>query len=341
MIVAICGYGTSGASAVLDFLRGFEELQVVPFEFQILHQADGLSDLKYHLTQSRERVACNAAIHRFRKLMYKSISGHRIRKIVGKDYTKIVEGYLYKIVLSEWKGRSNYDPVDLSDRSTNEFFCFLQQGITHMLRKVNKSWCFPGYRTRYFSIVDEDVFDKATSEFLMEIFSAAGYDLRNDLVLDMLLSATNPAQGMEYFDKAKAIIVVRDPRDTYIRSQVNVYLNSFMPQNSVKGFCTFYETVMKKSVLDERTMIVQYEDLIYKYVDTKKKIMDFLGYDHDPANEYKYFNPNISVKYTNLAPKYPQYNEAIQYIEQHLGEYIYDFGEYVPLNIESVYEGDF
>ena len=210
-----------------------------------------------------------------------------------------------------------------------------------MLRQINKSWCFPGYRTRYFSIVDEDAFDKVTSELLKDLFSAAGYNLKNDLVLDMLLSATNPAQGMEYFEKAKAIIVVRDPRDTYIRSRVNVYLNSFMPQNSVEGFCAFYKAVMEKSILDERTMIVQYEDLIYKYADTKRKIIDFLGYGHDPANEFKYFNPNISVKYTNLASKYPQYSEAIHYIEQHLSEYLYDFGEYVPLNIESVYEGDF
>ena len=31
MIIAVCGYGTSGASAVLDFLRGYDNLQIVPF----------------------------------------------------------------------------------------------------------------------------------------------------------------------------------------------------------------------------------------------------------------------------------------------------------------------
>lgn len=341
MIIATCGNGSSGASAVLDFLRGYDELQFVPFEFQLLHQADGICDLKYHLTQSRERVACNAAIQRFRKVMYQSRPGFRIRRIVGPEYEKIVESYVSKLVLAEWKGRSAFDPVDLSDKCTNAITYKRQLYTSHILRKINKILNIPPFKTRYFSILDEETFDKATAQFLTELFSAAGYNLNNDLVLDMLLSAQNPGQGMEFFPDVKAIVIIRDPRDTYIRTQVSVFLNSFIPRDSVENFCVYYRNVMSKAILNSRTLVVQYEDLIYQYEETKKKIMDFLGYEKNPAREFQYFNPNISVKYTNLAPKYPQYKDDIRYIEKELSEYLYDFKDYVPLKIDSEYKGAF
>ena len=339
MIVAVCGYGTSGASAVFDLLRGYDDLQFVPFEFQLIHQADGLLDLKYHLTENRERVACNAAIKRFKKLMFSSVTGNRISKIVGKDYKRIVNAFLDKIVLSSWKGRSNYDPVDISDRSRNRYICFCQQSITYLLRKINSSWSFPNYRTRYFSIIDADTFDKAAREFIDELFHAAGFDLRNNLILDMLLSATNPSKGMEFFYDIKVILVTRDPRDTYIRSRENVFLNSFMPQNSVDDFCTFYRVNREMTIMNEQAMLVHYEDLIYKYQETKEQIKKFLGYTKDPENEFKFFNPNVSVKYTKMLDRYPQFSEDIKYIEEHLKDYLYSFEEYKPLNVTRKYEG--
>ena len=58
MIVSTCGYGSTGASAVLDYLRGYDNVNLLDsLEFQLVHEADGVSDLKYHLTQSRERIS--------------------------------------------------------------------------------------------------------------------------------------------------------------------------------------------------------------------------------------------------------------------------------------------
>lgn len=341
MIVALCGYGNSGASAVMDYLRGYEGFEIVPFEFQILHQADGLLDLKYHLTRNRERVACNAAIKRFRILMFHSISGRRIHKIVGKEYQNIVESYLRRIVLSEWKGRSNYDPVDISDRSGNRVVCFLQQGINKAFRKLSHKWCFPPLRNRYFSIISEEQFDSATNTFLKELFQAAGIDLTKNLVLDMLLSATEPEHGMEFFDDIRAIVVSRDPRDSYIRTKENVYMQSYIPQNSVNDFCSFYKAIHYNGGDSPRVLSIQYEDLIYHYDETRKTIMNYLGLTSLPEHEFRYFNPNVSVKYTNLSERYPKYKNDINYILDHLAKYCYSFSEYVPIQVESKYDGQF
>ncbi len=339
MLIAICGYGSSGASAVVDFLRGYKNLQVVPFEFQIIHQADGISDLKYHLTVSRERVACNAAILRFKKLMLNSFSGHRLRKIVGKDYEAIVQRFLSRITLAEWKGRSNYDPPDVSDRSPNRYICQIQRGITALLRKANKNWCFPGYRTRYFSIMEEEEFNAAVRDFLNELFCAAGYDLHQDLMLDMLLSVSNPGWGSEFFDDIRTIIVSRDPRDIYVRSRANVFIDAFLPQDSVEGFITYYGGLKKKRLMPPNAIEIQFEDLIYHYQQTSQTIMDFLGYRHRPENEFAYFDPDKSVKNTNIYPKETQHAEAIRKIEAALPEYLYEFQDYKPLRVTNSLEG--
>lgn len=339
MVIAVCGYGSSGASAVTDFLKGYENIQVVPFEFQILHQTDGLSDLKYHLVVSRERVSCNAAIYRFKRLMFNSIEGTRLRKLVGSEYDNIVNRFLSKIILIEWNGRSNYDPTDVSDRSKYRFIQYIQRGLSYVFRKINVNWHYPSYRTRYFSILEETEFDKAAKSFLKELFRAFGGDFKDNLVLDMALSAINPIQGAELIEDIKIISVSRDPRDTYICCCDEDYINRFMPREPVNSFVVFYRTIMNRTVWDSRCLNIRYEDMIYNYKETTDDIIKYLGLEKRPDNEFVYFNPNISVKYTNFFRTHPEYIKDIKYIEEELSEFLYDFCEYKPMNINIKYNG--
>ena len=328
MVIATCGYGSVGTSAVLDFLRGYEDIQVVPFEFQFLHQADGISDLKYYLTQSRERISCNAAITRFRRLCFKSIAGRRIKGIVGDSYESIVNEYLSSIVCATWKGRSNYDPIDVGDRSGNGLVLKIQRSLSYMIRKVNKEANFPGYKERYYSIMTEEEFDAATRIFLSKLFSAAGIDMSKKLVLDMLFSATNPMQGSEYFDDIKILVIDRDPRDNYIASQLKKFSNKFMPADSVEHFIKYYKTSRENTIWNEKVLKVQYEDLIYHYDETSSEIIKFLGFTNRPENEFKYFDPDISVRYTNFKNSKKGFEKQVELIEKELPNHLYRFTEY-------------
>lgn len=339
MIISTCGFGNTGASAVLDFLRGYRDVQLVDdFEYQLIHEPDGINDLKYHLTQNKERISSNASIKRFMRLNNHSVA-RRLRKR-GINVESINQRYLSQIITVSWKGCSNFDPDDVSNICHTPFRLKIQRGLHYILRHINSAWHYPAFQTRYFSMMSEDKFDEITKEYLKDLFLAMGYDINKMIITDMLFSATNPGLGMEFFDGAKAIIVYRDPIDLFVRATTHKATNAYFPCCDVKQFVSYYSTLMANTTINDNVLCVQYEDLIYKYYPTTQRIMDFLGYKNRPQDEFKHFNPDVSVKYTNNGNKSEFINE-IEYIKKHLSKYIYEFSGYIPVSEQKkIFEGE-
>lgn len=335
MVISTCGYGYTGASAVLDFLRGYDSVQILKsVEFQMLHQADGILDLKYYLVENRERIACNTAIKRFKRLQKTGTLALRLRKLMGDDFDRLTNEYIGDIIQVTWLGRSNYDPSDISNESKYGIIRFVHRAITFACRRLKIKFRFPRYKERYFSIMTEQQFDELTKNYIEKLMSGLNIDMTRDVALDMLFSATNPRKGTEFFDNAKTIIVDRDPRDIFIVSQRTDEEYSFMPWDTGENFVKYYRLLRENTVMDENVLVVRYEDLIYDYWNTTQRIMDYLGYTERPNNEFKYFNPDISVKYTNLKET-AAYSEEIKYIEEHLPEYLYEFKPYVDVKEQA------
>ena len=150
-------------------------------------------------------------------------------------------------------------------------------------------------------------------------------------MMDMLFSATNPSVGMEFFNDPKAIVVDRDPRDLFLAARRNVWANAYMPWDSAESFTRYYKAVRENSKESKRALRIQYEDLIYKYYETTSTIMEYLEKDYRPDNEFKYFNPDVSVRYTNRKVDQIEYRDQIAYIERELPEYLYEFHKYLPV----------
>ena len=108
MIFGICGYGNSGASAVVDYIRGYKGVKLFNrFEFQLLHEVDGINDLKYYLTENRERIACNTAIHRFIKKQEKGSFAAGMRSLIGEQYDEWWHSYLNSLIQATWLGEDS------------------------------------------------------------------------------------------------------------------------------------------------------------------------------------------------------------------------------------------
>lgn len=335
MIISTSGFGNSGASAVLDFLRGYDILQsLASFEFQLFHMADGINDLKYHLTWNRERVACNSAIKRFHRAASYGRVGRELEEICGDEYRRLTDEYVGKLTKVAWIGASVYDPLDVTNFAKSKLRRALQLYINRGVRKLSHKFHFPRFQPRYFSIMDEEEFDGITREYFKKLLFAAGLDPKKDILVDVLFSATNPKVGTEFVDDPRIILVRRDPRDMFVRATEHQNTNRHTPCRNVKDFVCYYQLLLEKSVPWDKALIVQYEDLIYKYYPTTQRIMDFLGYLERPANEFKYFNPDVSVKYTQAGKTYPGHEEEIQYIENHLAKYLYEFNDYVSVDIQ-------
>ncbi len=326
MIIGICGFGNSGASAVLDYLRGFEGIGIFEAaEFQILHQADGICDLKYHLTGSRDRIACSAAVKRFIRLQEKGRFAANMRKLIGGKYDEWYKAYIGEIAPLSWQGiTSAYDPPDIGRKKNVGFGAKIQAVLNKILYSINSSWHFPPKSTKYFSIMTEEEFDEITKRYMAKLLDLLGCKAELS-VIDMLFSVTNPTQGMEFFDDARAIVVVRDPRDNFVTAQLHPEDSRFMPNDSVEKFCEYYRRLMMFAKESENVSVIQYEDLIYKYEETTGRIKKLLGLEGRPPHEFEYYIPTYSKRYTHRENLYRENEAAVKYITEHLSEYLYDF----------------
>ena len=74
---------------------------------------------------------------------------------------------------------------------------------------------------------------------------------------------------------------------------------------------------------DPDTLLIRFEDLVLKYDETTKKIMDFIGMDASRhINPKLFFDPSVSV--ANIgAYRYFEDQEFIRQIEERLSKYCY------------------
>lgn len=341
MLISTCGFGNTGASAVLDFLQGYAQLQrIAGFEFQIFHMADGICDLKYHLTLSKERIACNAAIKRFKRAALHGHVGYMMKNLCGTKYTDLTNEYINRLIQVSWKGGSGYDPSDVSNQVHDGIRFKLQFLTNRIIRKINNRYHFPPRQVRYLAMMSDERFNELTRSYFRDCLKAVGLDPDKDILTDVLFSAMNPQMGTEFVDDPKIILVFRDPRDLYIRANEHQSTNGHTPCTNVEDFIKYYRTLMENLIPYENSLIVQYEDLIYNYYPTTEKIMNYLGYKERPVNEFKYFNPDISVKYTKAWETYKGHDDEKKQIEKALGSYLYEYKDYEPVEKQKEkYEG--
>ena len=336
MIIGVCGYGSSGASAVLALLNEFNDISIENRrEIQILHEPDGLMDLKYQLVENKGRIACNAAISRYKRNITASRTWSLNRITKGRN-RQLARQYADKLTQISWKGWSSFDPCDMRTSGRNDFGSIVFKTLNKIVRENKIKLHFPRAKTRYFSFLTEKEFDDMTKEYLMALFLELGLDVSKNLVLDQFFSATNPTKGFEFFEDPKAIVVDRDPRDLYLTAKAQYWTNGFMPYEPCEKFIQFYKllyTKVEKSK-NPNVLYVQYEDLIYDYEAVVEKISAFLGLKIDAKKQFSCFNPNISVKYTQRFKNTP-YQEDIKKIESELQDWLYDFKEYNAIEIDS------
>ena len=78
-------------------------------------------------------------------------------------------------------------------------------------------------------------------------------------------------------------------------------------------------------ISEEKALLIQFEDLIYKYDETTKKMCEWLGLEkEDHTMPLQKLNPERSKKNTKLWLKY-NVSEEMKVIEKELSEYIYNY----------------
>lgn len=148
------------------------------------------------------------------------------------------------------------------------------------------------------------------------------------IMVDQIVPPTNLNRYLRYFNDIKVFVVDRDPRDIFVLEKY-VWKDGVIPSD-VEEFCKWFKYTRahrKTERFDnDRICFIQFEDMIYKYEETTKKIADWLGFElNEQTKKKQYFDPNRSINNTCTWKRVKCNPAEIKYIEKELNEYLYSF----------------
>lgn len=328
MIIGTCGFGATGSSAVTDYLSEFDCVQVLDnIEFTWVSGQDGLIDLDYHLNHPHSRTADSIlAIDRFKKKVESKVRLYRKSgRIDPEVFRASAEKFLDSITQLKWdwyigspKGLiGTYVAGALMKR---RLIPAMERKLGHRIK------CWPMEEVSF--SVRPSNFDEAAKLHVKELLTAFGADFSKAIALDQPFSGDNPQACFKFFEDPYAIVVERDPRDLYVFGNTKLIgMTHFMPIQPVEDFVTYYRAIRDGQPYkepNERILLVQFEDMIYRYDETMARIRAFLHLPENPRPK-SVFDPAISMPNTQIWKRFPEFAEDVKYIERELKEYLYDF----------------
>ena len=206
MIIGVSGFGYTGSGAVLDILKGVNNLKTIDsFEFSFVYLPDGLLDLKYHLCDCPIRfMSSDIAIKRFKSYMNgkaKETGKHK------KTFLKLTNEYIDSLVQIQWRGYWTFDYYQSSSFfKRNIGFRLFHSRIFKWFPSISKKMKFlPPYRTMYLSIRPH-LFLNHTINYLSNLIKLFFDEKKYDYVaINQLFPANNPYPCFDYIPNSKDI----------------------------------------------------------------------------------------------------------------------------------------
>ena len=340
-IITCASYYGSGSSALTDLVSEYSSVQEnSEFEFRFIHDPDGVSDLEYHLVENHNRECSGYALKRFIKVSDFNSGTWFNKKYEAyfhgkyKEYTK---QYVNDLLDFSYKGFWVYDVA-----AKGKFRYYLRGIINKFFIKLNvsKPQILPKEIT-YCSHPSEEKFIECTQRYTSNLMEYLNKDNKPFLVVDQILPSSNVKRCMRYFkDEIFVVIFDRDPRDLYILSHVAWNWDHIYPHDSIETWCKWFEYTRKSATEkydDPHVLYMRFEDMIYNYDESVKKIEEFTGLDpKDHDKPFTRLNPKKSVINTQLWKRYPKHEKEVKYIEEHLSQYLYDYSKVADKEIKGV-----
>ncbi|MCT4643194.1 MAG: sulfotransferase domain-containing protein [Bacteriovoracaceae bacterium] len=330
--ISVCGYGSTGSSAVVNLLEEVSGCHVAKGEFRFIQDPDGLEDLCNNLENSWGWVRSDAFVRRF--LKYTDVMGRYPtlfsfgegldRRFNGKFF-KYRNEFLNEIIDTKWNGYWFYH--DYHERNKVEVFI---EHIKRQLRKVGVSKRTIRKMTKksdmYFVRHDTDIYTYA-GQFLEKLFDEVLHTDETKIVLDQLILPYNNSRFRRIIKNLKSIVVDRDPRDVFLDAKT---YNAYPITSDINTFISFYESVHSKEQVQNsgESLYVKFEDLIYKYEKTIEKIFHFLEIEpseHVRKNTRLVVEKSAKNTQTWKRTENIKYMSDIKKIEKKLKKWCYDF----------------
>ena len=326
-------YGT-GSSAITDFVSEFDNVfDFTNEEFRFIQDPDGISDLEFNLIECFNRHNSGHAIKRYKRLVdfYSgNLFGSKYSAFFGDKWKDLSYKYIEDLTDFTFPGWWMYDLYD-----KGQWFYFRKRIINKLLHKTiwknnpDRQLNTMKKEITYCSHPSEETFLRLTRKYIYTLFTSVIPQDKDIIMVDQLLPPMNLKRYLRYFDNNIQVVVVdRDPRDLFVLDKY-VWKDGVIP-NDPEVFCKWFFYTRnhreKEDLNTEQIHFIRFEDLIYRYETTTSDLIDWLKLKSDHHQlPYSRFNPNISIKNTQVWKKHPEAYEEVQYIEKNLAQFLYDF----------------
>lgn len=333
-VIIPTGYMGSGSSAVTDLFSEFDGF-LAPhgsFEYVFLHCPNGVFDLEDKLLRGNNAIRSDEALRTFWSAMKELYDcpfwwPGNYKSMIGSAFLDLTQKYMQDLTQftfrSYWYHQEQRGIKALPRLALNKVLRFVS-GNTIKLQKPLR------YRNMEIALPTETEFYTASRSYLNAILQLMGIDDRN-LILDQLFLPFNSWRLDNYLpENGYCIIVDRDPRDVFI---MNKYIWTKRDATPVPypldaaEFCDFYSRlrISEWPTSSNHVIRIHFEDLVYRYDETREKLMEFAGIERDlPSCPRTHFNPDASVNNTQIFTL-PQFKEEVDLIERQLDAYLYQF----------------
>lgn len=327
--VIVGGFGYSGSSAVIDWLREQPTCSVFPVEWDFFRQPDGLQDLRCALTR---RVSNRRAYIALKRFMYLSVTMCRPNgQVFGRGYEDLAYPGLEQDLLDFARSLialSIPSPITakwLEDHQvyqvrseTSGVFPAVTASLMRKLRR-NPSKFKEQLLSQTLKLLDRRLYDALTDELaprdllLPSLMTAESFDAHSRVHFDKIarklagadseylvlhngFSNAGVKDGLNLMTNTKAIYVHRDPRDVFMTS-VTENLD-VIPVDSVESFARWFQIAMPKPDMhDPRIRVIAFDDLVQKPDLVLDHLADFLGIQETSGPLRRtLFNPDVSAK---------------------------------------------
>lgn len=340
--LAITGYYGTGSSAVLDLLSEYENVKILPYDYAAyehvpFYTSGGLFDVCSLLSRGNTPFTSDMVVNNFIKSMkrlnkYDFAWFGSYNKLVDDKFENLYIEFINSI--SEKKNGTSGAHIIRTRFS-------LVKAIAQIIAKVTLGRQFTRYGVKnvfdsndsYIALPDEEkLYDcarKFTSGY-MDMFECD--NTCKCKVFDHLIWPNQIDSFRECFDdNFKVIVVNRDPRDVYLSNKYVWFkppVGHGVPYfpTEVDKFSEQWKNTIVTKYESDNVLNIFFEDLVYDYQNTVKKIEDFVGLDNDDHILPKCrFNPDASVENTQVFNANRKWNDEIEELSVQLTEYLYEF----------------
>lgn len=344
MNITVTGYFGSGSSAVLDLLSEYSSVGSIVkdkeggYENTTLYHPGGIFDLEDKLLLGNDIHRSDEALRTFKTEMMRLNENDfgwygSFEALFGKQFENILNEFIEDLkpfeINARYYGQCEkviFNPLKIPVQMAAKVL--LGRTIYKWGRQfIYKSGC----HNMFVAFPSPEEFYKAAKKFVKNFLNLYSEDGKEHTVFDRLLLCHNLYRIPQYFgDDFRVVRVQRDIRDVYF---FNKYLwkeinAGTMYPDDMETFIDYWKRInaVEKPIKDSRILTINFEDLIYRYDDTVNKIEEHCGLNSkDHVLKKERFDPQKSIKNTQVFRLRAQWKPELQVIENQLSDYLYSF----------------